>query len=188
MRCVLWTLRATVLSKSHVGDRPAPWKGPRVRTLGHCPLRDGVPLALPLSRVICPGVRGTAWCVKGRVKRLWKRLSQGIWPEDWWPEWSLQASTSACLCLCTPKQADKAFLQVGSSDWNMTLRPGLLRPLVAPLKGRETGICGQLGWVAFPASPNPTSGPAHPLDPEGAAFLVPSSRHHLGPGSGFTWH
>ena len=24
-------------------------------------------------------------------------------------------------CLCTPKQADKAFLQVGSSDWNMTL-------------------------------------------------------------------
>ena len=24
-------------------------------------------------------------------------------------------------CLCTPKQVDKAFLQVGSSDWNMTL-------------------------------------------------------------------
>ena len=28
-----------------------------------------------------------------------------------------------CLlpCLCSPKQVDKAFLQVGSSDWDMTL-------------------------------------------------------------------
>ena len=60
----LWPLWATVLQNHHVGIRPAPWKGPCARTIGH--YLPVLPLAGPL-----PGV----W--KGRAKRVWKKLSQG---------------------------------------------------------------------------------------------------------------
>lgn len=69
-------------------------------------------------------------------------------------------------CFCTPKQADKAFLQVGSSDWNMTL--------VAPLKGTGDWYL----WAAWLGGlsclhPTPLGAPPHPLGPEGAAFSGP---------------
>lgn len=48
-------------------------------------------------------------------------------------------------CLCPPKQVDKAFLQVGSSDWNMTLEAVIIRGGSWRLlrRGPKTGICGQ---------------------------------------------
>ena len=86
--------------------------------------------------------------------------------------------------LCAPKQVDKAFLQVGSSDWDVTLEAVDLQwgTLVAPPKGTENrAICGQPGCCGLSCShPHPTRGPSSSLGPEGAAFSGP-------PPPGNTW-
>ena len=106
--------------------------------------------------------------------------------------------------LCTPKQVDKAFLQGGSSDWDMTLEALFSgEPWWLLQRGPKTMLSmGSLAIVAFPA-PTLLRAPPHPWVLRELPFLVPllqapsgpwqwvatrlSSTLHCGKGSAALW-
>ena len=83
-----------------------------------------------------------------------------------------------CLfpCLCAPKQADRAFLQVSSSDWDMNLEAMISGggPWWLLRRGPKTmvPVAAWLGGLSC-SHPHPIRGPSLPPGPEGAAFSGP---------------
>ena len=89
--------------------------------------------------------------------------------------------------LCALEQVDKAFLQVGSSDWDMTLEAVVFigGPWWLLQRGPKTMLSvGSLAIVACPA-PTPTliRAPPHPWVLRELPFLVPLLQALHGP-----WH
>ena len=88
--------------------------------------------------------------------------------------------------LCAPKQVDKAFLQVGSSDWDVTLEAVIFSggPWWLLQRGRKTELSvGSLAVVVFPAhTPTLLRAPPHPWVLRELPFLVPLLQAPHGPG------